>query len=104
MLLLNGSSITRIYENGAKAYELYIKYLYEKICMEIIKLPSTSSNNGKNKENEKNILIILYTDVPSFLFPSFFPICHTRVANYNFSKFSLLQLGHYLGHFEQVTG
>lgn len=44
--LLDGSSITRIYANGAKAYELYMKYSYEKTGMEIIKLPSTSPANA----------------------------------------------------------
>ncbi len=46
MPLLNGSNITRIYANGAKAYELYMKYSYEKTGMEIIKLPSTSPANA----------------------------------------------------------
>lgn len=44
--LLDESNITRIYANGAKAYELYMKYSYEKTGMEIIKLPSTSPANA----------------------------------------------------------
>lgn len=44
--ILTGSSITRIYANGAKAYELYMKYSYKKTGKEIIKLPSTSPANA----------------------------------------------------------
>ena len=44
--LLAGSRITQIYANGAKAYELYMKYSYQETGMEIIKLPSTSPANA----------------------------------------------------------
>lgn len=44
--VLNGSSINRIYANGAKAYELYMKHSYPYIKREIIKLPSTSPANA----------------------------------------------------------
>lgn len=44
--ILTGSSITRIYANGAKAYELYMKYSYKETGKEIIKLPSTSPANA----------------------------------------------------------
>ena len=44
--LLDGSGITMIYANGAKAYELYMKYSYQETGMEIVKLPSTSPANA----------------------------------------------------------
>ncbi len=44
--LLSGSNIHRIYANGAKAYELYMKYSYEKTGKEIMRLPSTSPANA----------------------------------------------------------
>ena len=49
----------------------------------------------------KNILIIPSIDVLSYLFSLFYQIRYTHVANYNFSKFSSVQLGHDLGHFDQ---
>ena len=39
-------TIDRIYANGGKAYELYMKYQYGKTGREIIKLPSTSPANA----------------------------------------------------------
>lgn len=44
--LLSGSSINRIYANGAKAYELYMEYSYKKTGKDIIRLPSTSPANA----------------------------------------------------------
>lgn len=44
--VLEGSLIDRIYANGAKAYELYMKYTYPDTKREIIKLPSTSPANA----------------------------------------------------------
>ncbi len=44
--LLDGSGIAMIYANGAKAYELYMKYSYQETGMEIVKLPSTSPANA----------------------------------------------------------
>lgn len=44
--LLAGSRITGIYANGAKAYELYMKYSYKETGMEITRLPSTSPANA----------------------------------------------------------
>lgn len=44
--ILEQSSITHIFANGAKAYELYMKYSYPKTGTDIIKLPSTSPANA----------------------------------------------------------
>ena len=44
--LLSGSNIHRIYANGAKAYELYMKYSYKETGKEIMRLPSTSPANA----------------------------------------------------------
>lgn len=44
--ILNGAPIQGIYANGGKAYELYMKYCYEKTGREIVKLPSTSPANA----------------------------------------------------------
>ena len=44
--LLQRTSITHIYANGTKAYELYMKYVYAQTKREIIKLPSTSPANA----------------------------------------------------------
>ncbi|MCI9080282.1 MAG: DNA-deoxyinosine glycosylase [Lachnospiraceae bacterium] len=44
--LLDGSSITKIYANGTKAYELYMKYSYTETGIKIVKLPSTSPANA----------------------------------------------------------
>jgi hypoxanthine-DNA glycosylase len=45
--ILDNSNIKRIYANGGKAYQLFIKYLYKNIRHEIIKLPSTSPANAQ---------------------------------------------------------
>lgn len=45
-VILDNADIDRIYANGGKAYELYMKYQYGKIGREIIKLPSTSPANA----------------------------------------------------------
>lgn len=45
-VILDNADIDRIYANGGKAYELYMKYQYDKIGREIIKLPSTSPANA----------------------------------------------------------
>ncbi len=47
--ILNNSNINRIYANGAKAYELYMKYSYPYAKREIVKLPSTSPANASYK-------------------------------------------------------
>lgn len=44
--ILTDSNIDRLYANGAKAYELYMKYSYKETGKEIIKLPSTSPANA----------------------------------------------------------
>lgn len=44
--ILKAAPIQRIYANGAKAYELYMRYSYEKTGREIIRLPSTSPANA----------------------------------------------------------
>ncbi len=44
--ILSAAPIQGIYANGGKAYELYMKYSYEKTGREIIKLPSTSPANA----------------------------------------------------------
>lgn len=45
-VILDTAPISRIYANGAKAYQLYQKYVYPDIQREIIKLPSTSPANA----------------------------------------------------------
>ena len=45
-VILDNADIDRIYANGGKAYELYMKYQYGKIGREIKKLPSTSPANA----------------------------------------------------------
>lgn len=44
--VLKNSAINKIYANGAKAYELYMKYSYPAVLRNIIKLPSTSPANA----------------------------------------------------------
>lgn len=44
--ILDTAPIKGIYANGTKAYELYMKYSYEKTEREIVKLPSTSPANA----------------------------------------------------------
>ena len=44
--IFDSADIRRIYANGGKAYELYMKYAFEKTGREIIKLPSTSPANA----------------------------------------------------------
>lgn len=45
-LILEHSSVKRIYCNGGKAYELYRKYCRQKTGREAVKLPSTSPANA----------------------------------------------------------
>lgn len=45
-LILKDAEIERIYANGGKAYELYMKYQHDKTGREIVKLPSTSPANA----------------------------------------------------------
>lgn len=45
-VILDNADIDRIYANGGKAYELYMKYQYGKTGREIIKLTSTSPANA----------------------------------------------------------
>ncbi|GEP63495.1 hypothetical protein CBE01nite_12630 [Clostridium beijerinckii] len=44
---MNNASIEKIYANGDKAFKLYMKYTYQIIKRDIIKLPSTSPANAK---------------------------------------------------------
>lgn len=44
--ILETADISRIYANGGKSYELYLKYTYPITKREIIKLPSTSPANA----------------------------------------------------------
>lgn len=44
--ILETADIRAIYANGAKSYELYMKYIYPYTGREIIKLPSTSPANA----------------------------------------------------------
>lgn len=45
-LILKQAPVRKIFANGNKAYDLYMKYSYEKTGMEAIKLPSTSPANA----------------------------------------------------------
>lgn len=45
-MILEAAPIQAIFANGAKAYELYRKYIYPNTKFEIIKLPSTSPANA----------------------------------------------------------
>jgi hypoxanthine-DNA glycosylase len=44
--ILENTKIEKIYANGNKAYELYMKYSYRQTGMDIEKLPSTSPANA----------------------------------------------------------
>jgi len=44
--ILNHSKVERIYVNGGKAYELYVKYAEKTTGIKAIKLPSTSPANA----------------------------------------------------------
>lgn len=45
-IILKKANIENIFANGNKAYELYNKYLYTDVKIDIIKLPSTSPANA----------------------------------------------------------
>lgn len=45
-VILATADIERIFANGGKAYELYMKYIYPQTGRDIIKLPSTSPANA----------------------------------------------------------
>ena len=45
-LIFQEANIEKVFINGTKAYELYMKYGYEKYQREAIKLPSTSPANA----------------------------------------------------------
>lgn len=45
-IILDSCNIKKIYANGNKAYELYMKYCYNNLKRSIIKLPSTSPANA----------------------------------------------------------
>ncbi len=45
-VILEHAPIRGIYANGAKAYDLYMRYCYPKVGREIRKLPSTSPANA----------------------------------------------------------
>lgn len=59
--ILAESSITRIYANGGKAYELYAKYAEQNTGIKAVKLPSTSPANAawslEQLENEWRMMI-----------------------------------------------
>ncbi|MDD3403326.1 MAG: DNA-deoxyinosine glycosylase [Hespellia sp.] len=59
--ILAESSITRIYANGGKAYELYVKYAEPNTGIKAVKLPSTSPANAawslQRLENEWRMMI-----------------------------------------------
>lgn len=44
--ILKSSNISRIFANGKKAYDIYMKYCFRKIRRDVIKLPSTSPANA----------------------------------------------------------
>ena len=44
--ILQKSQIEKIYANGGKAYQLYMKYIFPNTKQDIIKLPSTSPANA----------------------------------------------------------
>ena len=46
MMILQNSSVSRIFTNGNKAYELYKKYIFPDTKIEAFKLPSTSPANA----------------------------------------------------------
>lgn len=50
-VILDHAPVREIYANGAKAYELYMKYCYPAIGREITKLPSTSPANAAYQMN-----------------------------------------------------
>lgn len=45
-IILDSCNIKKVYANGNKAYELYMKYCYDNLKRSIIKLPSTSPANA----------------------------------------------------------
>ena len=45
-IILDNAPIKRIYANGGKAYELYMRYSYPVLKREIMRLPSTSPANA----------------------------------------------------------
>lgn len=45
-IILDSCNIKKVYANGNKAYELYMKYCYNNLKRSIIKLPSTSPANA----------------------------------------------------------
>lgn len=45
-IILDYSKVERIFANGNKSYELYIRYCLSKVGRDIIKLPSTSPANA----------------------------------------------------------
>ena len=45
-IILEHSKVERIFSNGNKSYELYIRYCLSKVGRDIIKLPSTSPANA----------------------------------------------------------
>lgn len=45
-VIFDNASIEKVFANGGKAYQLYMKYLYEKTGYPITKLPSTSPANA----------------------------------------------------------
>lgn len=62
--ILNTSNVSRIYGNGAKACELYEKYILSTTHEEIIKLPSTSPANASFSLEK---LVVAWSIVKEFL-------------------------------------
>ena len=50
--LIDKTDIKRIYTTGKKAHELYLEYVYPKLGIEDINLPSTSSANARMNIDE----------------------------------------------------
>lgn len=50
-MILDNSKIEKIFANGTKAFEVYMKYCFPKTKREIIKLPSTSPANASYSFN-----------------------------------------------------
>ncbi len=45
-IILDHAPVRKIFANGSKAYELYMKYTYSLVNRDIVKLPSTSPANA----------------------------------------------------------
>lgn len=67
MEILRESEIEKIYANGNKAYELYMKYIYSDTGREIEKLPSTSpANAGYSLERLKEKWKVIVSELEKY--------------------------------------